>query len=66
MGPMASNSRSSAVAPLSQLASLSAADTAHVIVGSGQLGGTGSGTLNAGSISVTSTNIGGGLVGEPG
>ena len=49
------------------LASLSAAGTAHVIVGTGQLGGvTGGGTLNAGSISVTSTNPGGGLVGEPG
>ena len=49
------------------LASLSAAGTAHVIVGTGQLGGKpGGGTLNAGTISVTSTNPGGGLVGEPG
>ncbi len=49
-----------------QLASLSSTDLAHVIVGGGPLGGTGSATLTADSISVTSTNIGGGLVGGPG
>ena len=49
------------------LNSLTAAGTAHVIVGGGQLGGTGTGSLNAlGSISVTSTDAGGGLVGALG
>ncbi len=49
------------------LNSLTAAGTAHVIVGGGQLGGTGTGSLNAlGSISVTSTDPGGGLVGASG
>jgi hypothetical protein len=49
-----------------QLASLSSAGIAHVLVGGSQLGGTGSATLTAGSISVTSTALGGGLVGGPG
>lgn len=67
MASLPSDSRSSAVATLSRIGSLSAAGTAHVIVGTGQLGGTaGGGTLNAGTISVTSTNTGGGLVGQPG
>jgi len=48
------------------LSSLSSAGSAHVIVGGSQLGGTGTGNLTAGSISVTSTNTGGGLVGGPG
>jgi hypothetical protein len=48
------------------LSSLNSTGTGHVIVGGGPLGGTGTGTLTAGSISVSSVDTGGGLVGQQG